>query len=326
MLERAQVLVLRGRLLQCVRQYFWELGYLEVETPSLSPFLIPEPSIEVFPTMLASGQAGYLAPSPELWMKRLVAEGSGSLFQISRCFRNAEQTGPAHQPEFTMLEWYTVGGNYQQAVGITTGLLDALQTAVPRPRSILGRPLKRVTMSQLFREKVGVNLPGASRRDLYDAADRLGLFCDRDDSWEQLFHRLYLSVVEPGLPDSQPVVVMDYPAGVPCLAAPHATEGLVQRWELYAGTLELANCFQEETDGPRLAAVLEQEARRKQHAHVPHPPDLELGRLFAAAPACCGVAMGLDRLLMAHLGAGEISAVNTFTPFSGRVSPGRDRT
>ena len=120
----------QSRFGEAVREFFRTAGYAEVDTPVLSPFLIPEPAIEVFQTEYlppkGAARPMWLAPSPELWMKRLLAAGSGDIFQVSRCFRNCEYGGPHHNPEFRLLEWYTVGAGYMDSIAVTEALFDHL--------------------------------------------------------------------------------------------------------------------------------------------------------------------------------------------------------
>ncbi len=135
----------RARFTRRSRRFFLERGYLEVETPLLAPALIPEPALEVFrtewidPRCLAAREL-FLVPSPELWMKRLLARGSGSLFQICKSFRNFEALGRYHNPEFTMLEWYTVDADYMDSADLTDELLAYLLAALGAGRGRRRRP------------------------------------------------------------------------------------------------------------------------------------------------------------------------------------------
>ena len=131
-----ELLRARSRFTQAVRAFFLERRYLEVDTPLLAPALIPEPALEVFRTewidpRSLSARELFLIPSPELWMKRLLARGSGNLFQICKAFRNFEALGRYHNPEFTMLEWYTVGAGYLDSADLTDELLGCLAGIQP---------------------------------------------------------------------------------------------------------------------------------------------------------------------------------------------------
>ncbi|HET6485805.1 MAG TPA: amino acid--tRNA ligase-related protein, partial [Spirochaetia bacterium] len=139
-----------------IREFFAERGYVEVDTPSLAPFLIPEPAIDVFATRLHRRRGSetdlWLAPSPELWMKRLLGAGSGNIFQLARAFRNGDLDSPIHNPEFTLLEWYTMDSGYEEAIGITEDLFrHLLDRGVGGPRAErLRPPFHLLRMSEAF--------------------------------------------------------------------------------------------------------------------------------------------------------------------------------
>ena len=314
--DQVGLLRLRARLNRCVRRFFEGAGFVEVETPLLAPWLIPEPSIAIFATeQRHAGGASrplYLTPSPELWMKRLVAAGLPRVYQLARSFRNVEEQGAFHRHEFTMLEWYAADESYHDALARTERLLAALGAemepdALPSPGT--RPPLQRVSMARLWQEELGLDPARASAEDLRAAARRLELPVAAGDTWEQLFNRIFLTCVEPLIARDRPVAVLDYPARIPTLAQT-APDGVhARRWELYLAGIETANCFQEETDAAALDALLAREARRQAAARVVPRPDRELARAFAPAGACSGVAVGLDRLYALLLGLPAISPV-----------------
>ncbi len=312
-----------------IRSFFDERGYLEVDTPLLAPALIPEQHIEVFatefhdPALLADDPARqrFLIPSPEIWMKRLLGQGYGDIFQLSHCFRNHESVGPEHNPEFTMLEWYTTDASYEDAASIADALLGAVTTSdrigdAARDAGVsetaldaCAPPAERLTVAAAFERYAG--LPEevfCDERAMARSARALGLTVGEHESGEDLFHRLFLTHVEPALPSAHPLILMDYPAYVPTLAERVPDTPYARRWELYAGGRELANCYQEERDAGQLKAYLSSAARAKTEALVPHPTDLSLLD-FGTAPRCSGVALGVDRLIMALTGINDIREV-----------------
>ena len=300
----------RARLNRCVRGFFEEAGFVEVETPLLAPWLIPEPSIDVFASeqRRADGTSRplWLTPSPELWMKRLVAAGMPRVYQLAHCFRNVEEQGPFHRHEFTMLEWYAADESLHDALARTEQLLVALHAAAER-LGLSGAPatrppLQRVSMAHLWQDELGLDPAHASAVELQAVARRLELPAAAGDTWEQLFNRIFLTCIEPRIARDRPVAVLDYPARIPTLAATHADGVHAMRWELYLAGIEVANCFQEETGEAALDALLEHEARRQRAARVVPRPDRELARAFAPAEACSGVALGVDRLYALLLG------------------------
>jgi len=317
-------LLRRASYLARVRAFFSGRGFLEVETPILSPALIPESAIEVFETKFVSpyrkAKSLYLVPSPELWMKRLVAEGYGDVFQISKAFRNSESIGLLHNPEFTILEWYSTGADYRSSLETTEELFDHLLAADPDARGrgdALRPPFRRMTMEEAFREFAGFDLASCiEAEDISEKAAGLGMRTDPGDSWEAAFNRVFVDRVEPRLPRDRPLALMDYPARVNCLARRIPGTPWRERWELYVDGVETANCFTEETDPGEVDAYFEDEAARKREALVPHASDEGFRKICSAAlPACSGVAVGVDRLLMGFLGRRRIDEVILF-PFS----------
>jgi len=324
--ERKRILRQRAEALHLIRLFFRGLGYLEADTPLLAPFLIPEASLEVFRTRGA--RAGtvpselYLIPSPELWLKRLLAEGSGSLFQLGRCFRNHEPASPLHEPEFTMLEWYTVGADYLQSMKVTESLLayllDGLELAPTlsfRGRKLDCRgPFRRLSMAQAFRDSLGLELGELSAlEDLRERARSLGVLVAGGDSWADLFHKLFLSFVEPGLPADRPLLLFDFPAAVPTLARRKPGTPWAERWELYLAGIELANCYTEATDPQQVADFFRAQSEAKKEALEAHRVDRDLERILSERlPPCSGVALGVDRLLMILLARESVGAVNAF--------------
>jgi lysyl-tRNA synthetase class 2 len=300
----------RAEILAAVRSFFSGRGYTEVDTPLLAPFLIPESAIEVLPARWSASGAGphrelYLVPSPELWMKRLLAAGSGSIFQICHCFRNVEERSPQHSVEFTMLEWYTLGATYHESMLLTEELLVALGSR---------GAVERRGMGELFRTHVGVELELLQDMDaMREAARARGGPVSPESGWEECFSKLFLTFVEPALAGLGAVFVLDYPAAIPTLARPRAGTPYAERWELYLEGVEVANCYTEETDRAALRALAAREAARKAQALVPHPPDPALAEMDL--PPCSGVALGVDRLLMALLGLRSIDEVIFFPGF-----------
>ena len=318
--EPAELLRLRARLNRRVRDFFEEDGFVEVETPLLAPRLIPEPSIAIFATEqhYAGGASRrlYLTPSPELWMKRLVAAGMPQVFQLARSFRNVEEQGAFHRHEFTMLEWYATGETYRDALARTEQLLAALHAELDAAPDTAARgtratrpPVRQVTMSRLWQDALGLDPAHASAAELRAAAQRLELPVAAGDTYEQLFNRIFLTCVEPLISGEHPVAVFDYPARIPTLAQTAPGGAHARRWELYLAGVEVANCFQEETDAAALEALFAREAARQARARVAPPPDLALAREFAAAGACSGVAVGLDRLYALLLGLPAIAPI-----------------
>ena len=333
----------RAALMRELRAFFSDHAFLEVETPRLAPYLIPEAHLEVFSTeYLRSGSSVplYLIPSPELWLKQLIPRGYGNLFEIGKCFRNEEQMGSAHNPEFTMLEWYMLNADYRQSLQLFSELLQALCTALAdspgADASSLQRasqPVETVTVRDAVRTYGGIDLAEhGSGGSLRRAALQTGLSLGQDDDWNTVFDRLMLDMVEPQLPCDRPVALIDYPARVSTLAtaagAPSpdtASAGdtasadseyrTVERWELYLAGLELVNCYSEEIDPARIGEFFAREQQKKrtmgrsEHAVPQHFPAV----FENSYPRCSGGAMGVDRLMMALTGRKRMNEVIFFS-------------
>ncbi|MFP4114487.1 MAG: amino acid--tRNA ligase-related protein [Spirochaetota bacterium] len=328
----------RAATIKALRAFFDERGYLEVDTPVLAPELIPEAHIEVFETRLVdpfaadgaapsperaapsrfgaappgSGAARrFLVPSPEIWMKRLLAQGYGNMYSLGKVFRNAESTSRMHHPEFTMLEWYTVDADYRDQALLTGELLRYLGDALPEAdgRDAIRADVETMTVAESIARYAGMRLDFAGRGAMREAASALGLRVGMNETEEDLYQRILLTFVEPRLPHDHPVILTDYPAMVPTLARRNGA--VAERWELYLQGMEIANCYTEERDRARLEEFLRVEGERKQNAVVPHSVADSLLD-FASAPPCSGVALGVDRLVMALLDLREIGGVIFF--------------
>ena len=307
----------RDKIIKEIRKYFSDLGYLEVETPVLSPSLIPESYLEAFSTKLINPYKDekefYLTPSPEIWMKKLLAEGSGSLFQITKSFRNSEQTGRHHNPEFTMLEWYSTGANCKEAIVITENLLDKLAEIFNC--DLVKSPCLKIPIKDLFLKHTGIDLEKCKNAELLTEAIKKAGFGDKSNyTWEEAFNYIFVSIIEPSLPREKPVIVTDYPLQIPCLAKKTENNKWFQRWELYVNGIELANCYTEETNKTIIDAFFKEQEKLKSNSLVNHYIDKSYTDIFSNNfPDCSGVALGIDRLVMAITGASKIQDVISFT-------------
>ena len=305
----------RSRLTTLTRAFFLDRDYLECETPLLSPSLIPESCLEVFATEFVhpfrSGFPLFLVPSPEIWMKRLIATTGRSFFQICKSFRNAESISPIHNPEFTMLEYYTVGANSRDNISLTEELFSVLATQATPEAS--RPPFRRMTMAEAFFDLAGLDLDklgevGAMR----EGASSKGLWVSPNATWEEAFNVAFLSLVEPNLPVDCPLVLDEYPMGIECLAKSIPGKPCKERWELYVGGIEVANCFTEMGDRKAVEEYFASQGAKKHDSLVPHKVDASYPSIFDSFPPCSGVAVGFDRLAMVLSGARRIEEVINF--------------
>jgi len=308
----------RARIIRQVRSFFDSKNYLELDTPLLSPDLIPESCLEVFETerITPSGGAApyWLIPSPEIWMKKIIAKHYTNVYQICKCFRNGESSGFLHSPEFTMLEYYTMDAGYMDSLALTEELFRNLAG-----NSSLGLSFERITVAEAFSRFAGFDLSAAveTPNGLEKEAEKLGLDPAhyKGRSAPALYDLIFIHAVEPELKQNRPIALLDYPAFVPTLARLNADGKTVERWELYFNGIELANCYSEETDPRRVREFFESEAKeKKEKALIRHNVDHDYWKIFENGfPACSGVALGLDRLIMALCGRSNIEGVLPFT-------------
>lgn len=291
----------RAGVVARVRDFFAERGVLEVETPILCARGAMDPVIDSFRAVGPDGRTRWLQSSPEYAMKRLLAAGSGAIYQIARAFR-AGEAGPGHNPEFTLLEWYRPNYDHHRLME-EVGDLAVTILACPAPR--------RIAYARAFRELAGVDVDGTSVETLRERSRAAGASgstaaaLDRDGCLDLLLSH----VVQPDLSrltGSRAVFLYDYPASQAALArvarTPHGERA--ERFELFVDGLELANGYHELTDPVEQRRRFESEASRRRRAGL-LPMEID-ERLTAALehglPRCAGVALGLDRLVMIALG------------------------
>lgn len=296
-------------MLQDIRAFFAGEGVLEVETPVLSRAGITDPHLHSFTSRWRDTPL-YLHTSPEFFMKRLLADGSGDIYQVARVFRDDEQ-GRFHNPEFTLLEWYRLGFDHHRLMDDVQALLQSLSLA-----SNLSTAMQRRSYRQCFLEVLGIDPLDASAGALKDVTRDhdidvpVGMGEDDPDMW---LDWLMTQAIAPSFEGF--TFVYDYPASQAALAALDGDDPRVaNRFELFYGELELANGFRELTDAPQQRRRFEGENHLRRQRGLPQIPLDEhlLQALEHGLPACAGVALGLDRLLMLVTGADTISAVLGF--------------
>lgn len=299
------LLRLRAELLDTIRSFMRERDIMEVETPILSRAGITDVNIHSISFNLPGRESVYLNTSPEFCMKRLLASGSGAIFQVARVFRDDACTR-LHQPEFSMLEWYRPGFDHHRLMDELSELLSALGLT----------PIDRCTYEEAFLQHLEIDPHRASICDLQSQASKLGLYRPEDDR-AILLEFLFSHSVAPALGRDKPLLLYDYPA---CQAALARLSGdkspTARRFELFVNGIELANGFHELTDCGEQRQRFTGENRIRRQRGL---PEVAIDQLFLAAlqaglPDCAGVAIGLDRLLMVIAGKEHINEVMPF-PF-----------
>ncbi|MEL7185066.1 MAG: EF-P lysine aminoacylase EpmA [Pseudomonadota bacterium] len=298
---------IKGRL----RQYFEASGALAVDTPALSPHAVSDTQIESLAVSSALSRAPlYLHTSPEFHMKRLLAAGYPDIYSMCRVFRDGE-AGRSHQPEFTMIEWYRLGAGLTDIIEDTIGAISAaIGAAFP------AGDVKKLDYGAAFQTFCGIDPFDASIDELADVAsadDELRkVLGDQRDDWLDL---LVSTRIVPNFADDSATVLQHYPASQAALAQRCPDDaGVADRFEVFLGSVEVANGYVELTDASELAARIahdQAERKRRNRTIRPHDTDL-LAALEHGLPACAGVAMGLERLQMIHDATDDIRDVITF--------------
>jgi elongation factor P--(R)-beta-lysine ligase len=297
-------------MLAAAREFFAGRGVLEVETPVLSGAAVSDPQIESLATRVAGMAApAYLCTSPEYAMKRLLAAGSGDIYQICKVFRDGER-GRWHNPEFTLIEWYRLG--FDDAVLMTE--VEALIGCLLAPHRL--EPAERLSYSAALQRHAGVDAHSASDSDLAESARRHGIVCDAQLGRDAKLDLLMGLVVGPRLGAEGPCFICDYPASQAALA--RLKPGLppvAARFELYLHGVELANGFHELVNaGEQRARFTQDLALRRARGQMEPPLDEHLLEALAAGmPDCAGVALGFDRLVAVALGAPRLADAVAFT-------------
>lgn len=315
----------RAGLYTALRAWFVEQGFVEVETPNLVQAPGMDLHLDPFATSfsgMGEQEAGdlYLHTSPEFLMKRLLSQGMERIFQICKVYRNGEWTA-RHHPEFTMVEWYRAWADYEPIMQDVAALVHLAFAPWPGPWAHQGRafsplaPPERLTVQEAFvRHCRGLDILAEDTAPrLRQRAQALGLGpLLEGGSWEDLFHELLVTWVEPELGWSAPCFLVDYPRSLAVLSrVKDADPRVAERFELYIAGVELCNGFTELTDPREQRARFEEELEARGAAGMPALPMPErfLGALAWGMPPSGGVALGLDRLLMLSMGAQSLDEV-----------------
>ncbi len=305
-----EILAMRSRLLAVLREFFSEEGYREVETPYLMRAVPPDPHIEPLAVYADGSGPFYLHTSPEVFMKRLLAAGEKRIFQICKVFR-VEEFREVHNVEFTMLEWYREG-SYLETMEETARLVARAADRLGVPDGgVFLPPFPVYDLEELVLEKTGIN-PFLLSRDGFASALRTSGFpgFDERDGWSDLFFKLFIQEVEPGMPAGRPFFIKDWPDSISTMAKPKG-RNKVERFELYMDGLEIANGYSELLEGEEQRRRFERDGRRRAAAGQRlFPIDEEFLRDLAGITGpVTGVSVGVDRLLMALLRKTSIGEV-----------------
>jgi len=332
--DRRPLLLARSRIGAALRAWFAANGFVEVETGALAVSPGNEAHLHAFATALEGPDGAVAAPlylrtSPEFACKKLLAAGEPRIVEFAKVFRNRER-GALHAPEFTMVEWYRAGESYGSLMADCAALLrEAAQAAGTWHFSFRGRSAdafaapERFSVAEAFGRFAGIDLLAtlgegeADREALARAAVAAGIRIADDDSWGDIFSRVLVERIEPKLGIGRATILDEYPAAQAALARPSHDPRVAERFELYVCGVEVANGFAELTDPieqrRRLEAEMAEKARRYGNRY---PLDEDFLAALAEMPDACGIALGLDRLVMLATGAARIEQVQ-WAPLNG---------
>lgn len=306
-------LLKRAAIMSEIRRFFADRGVLEVETPAMSQATVTDIHLVPFQTRFvgpgaAEGKDLYLMTSPEYHMKRLLAAGSGPIYQLCRSFRN-EEAGRHHNPEFTMLEWYRPHYDMYRLMNEVDDLLQQVLECAPA---------ETLSYQQAFLRHLEIDPLSADKAQLREVAVKLGEgeLAERIDDRDTLLQLLFMVGVEPHIGKEKPAFVYHFPASQASLAEISTEDHRVaERFEVYYKGIELANGFHELTDSREQRQRFEQDNRKRAARGLPqHPIDSYLLEALAhGMPDCSGVALGVDRIVMLALKAETLSEVIAFS-------------
>lgn len=295
----------RALFLAAIRGFFTERAYLEVETPIMARFGVTDVYLNNIKASFR-GRDFYLQTSPEYHMKRLLAAGSGPIFQLARVFRD-DELGRWHNPEFTLLEWYQLDVNHHTLMEETDLLLQEL---------LQSKPMIKKTYQEIFWEKLNIDPFRASLREFQDLLK--GYELDRvlpqnETDRDQYLFLIMSHIIEPALAkEESPIAIYNFPASQASLAK--INQDFAERFEVYYQGVELANGFHELTELKAQAKRFEwdQEIRQKKAQPFMESDHYLLSALEHGLPSCSGVALGVDRLLALALEKSSLASILAF--------------
>lgn len=296
---------------KAVNEFLEKNNYLKVDLPVLSPTLIPESYLEVFETefkYFEKKEKLYLTPSPELFLKRLLAYGVGDCYYLGKSFRNADPPAALHSFEFTMLEFYRMNANYMDIAEEVLKMLRHIDKKV-KNKLVSFKKWEKISITEAFEKYAGISEKELFDQKLFIKKAKEKSYQTKNFSYEDLWSQIYSQEVEPNLgKDGYPTLIYDYPKEFAALAKLNDDGKTTQRFEFYINGIELGDCYTELTDWR------EQELRFKKESRVIHPIDKGyIEALKYGLHDCSGIAIGLERLAMIFADATSIEDLKLIT-------------
>ena len=284
--KKINILKSRAKIISEIRAFFWDNNFTEVETPILTASPMPEKFIDAI-----NCNNSFLVTSPEIYMKQLLANGFDKIFQISKSFRHRE-IGKIHNPEFTMLEWYSINSNYLNLIDDTKKLLNFIAEKINKPNIFKNWEIFKL-------DDLWLKITGEKLTDMPD---------------DFYFDNTLVQKIEPALPKNKIVVLLDYPSTFSPMAKTKKNNPFrAERFEIYFNGIELANGCSEQTDfNIQTARIKEERTAREKLGKNPYPFPIKFLDSIKSLPPSAGMALGIDRLVMILCGADKISDVISF--------------
>ena len=308
-----EILEKRATAIRTIREFFWSDDFLEVDAPAIVRLPGQEPNLAPMqiPVHDETKQAHqlYLHTSPEYVMKKCLGAGMEKIFFFGKTYRDEESFGGLHHPEFTMIEWYRNGSDMFALIDDCKHMISSLcrKLAVDEPKNV-----EVVSMKELWQQTLGVNLDEHLTKDaMMELCQKMDQSPSEDESYEELFYRIFLNHIEPALKERGAVFVYNYPAQMAALARVSAEDNrYAERFEFYIDGVEIANAFSELCDPDEQRRRFEEEIKeRERRGMKTYPVDEELLTALENIDSAAGIALGFDRLLMTLLGCKRLEDV-----------------
>lgn len=312
----------RAKITKIIREFFWEQHFIEVETPIALYYPDQEPHINSIPLKIHNqyrkSEQFYLQTSPEFSMKKLLSAGYNKIFQICKCFRDIEQFGGIHNPEFTMIEWYQTG-NYFNIMDDTEALFKYIGKHTNISfleykdiRIKIDQVWDRISMKQLWQNHLNINLDKyLTRESIKELVHSKGYPVEKEEPYEDLFYKIFLNEIEPYLGKNRPIFIYNYPASMASLAQLSPNADYAERFELYICGLEISNAFTELIDPVEQENrfIKNQSCRKKMNKNAFAIDNDFIDALKSGITPSAGIALGVDRLVMLFTNALDLNEV-----------------
>lgn len=315
--------LLRSKIYTIIRHFFDNEGFQEIDTPLLIANPPAESYLEIFQTTLLDrnrqGTLAYLSTSPEVPLKKLIAAGLGNCYSLTKSFRNMETQSKTHNPEFTILEWYRLGVNYEAIMIDCENLLLRVSEMLGMGTELtysgnkidISAPWERLTVARAFQVYANIDftefLDESAARKI---AKGKGYNVAEHNTWEELYNQIFLNEIEPHLGYKKPVILCEFPGSMAALSKRKATdERFAERFEFYIAGLELGDCYSELTNWQEQDKRFKQELQEiKRLGKTEYDYDHDFIRaLQSGLPECSGIAVGLDRIIMLFADVSDIA-------------------